>query len=347
MTKLIVADENEGRRNLLASTLERAGYDVTRAGTLRQAEGTALATMPEIVLMDAEWRNGDAIDGAQRLMGDPEFAFKCRIVILSRDNSQEYLQSAARAGVSEVISKPVDMNRLLTQLEKHSKKQFVPPPAEVSDAAGSGTGGTFDVSMVMSDGTWALPMLKGLVTPEKINIDFINEILGQLGEEGFEITEDLDPSLMSNMLRIALNNIVNDMDATQGETQLPVGGILPTKDKATTLGEGAKPKSSAGSAMEDILQNQADSIAAEIEEKMDEILDEEPDLVALLDDLSKSRIDPAVLEFTRLVNETVHELMWDLGRPGVVSDLTLMTRIEDATQMLGDVLNSLPITEEE
>ena len=67
----------------------------------------------------------------------------------------------------------------------------------------------------------------------------------------------------------------------------------------------------------------------------------------MLDDLSKTRIDPAVLEFTRLVSETVHELMWDLGRPGTVSDLTLMTRIEDATQMLGDVLNSLPITEEE
>ena len=46
MPKLIVADENEGRRNLLANTLERAGYEVTRAGTLRQAEGTALATMP-------------------------------------------------------------------------------------------------------------------------------------------------------------------------------------------------------------------------------------------------------------------------------------------------------------
>jgi len=326
--------------------LERAGYDVTRAGTMRQAEGTALATMPEIVLMDAEWRNGDAIDGSQRLMGDPEFAFKCRIVILSRDTSQEYLQSAARAGVSEVISKPVDMNKLLTQLEKHSKKQFVPPPADVDETAGSGGGGTFDVSMVMSDGTWALPMLKGLVTPEKINIDFINEILGQLGEEGFEITEDLDPSLMSNILRIALNNIVNDMDATQGDSQLPAG-VLPTKEKAETLGAGAKPKKTGGSAMEDILQNQADSIASEIEEKMDAILDEEPDLVALLDDLSKTRIDPAVLEFTRLVSETVHELMWDLGRPGVVSDLTLMTRVEDATQMLGDVLNSLPITEEE
>ena len=202
MPKLIVADENEGRRNLLANTLERAGYEVTRAGTLRQAEGTALATMPEVVLIDGEWKISDAIDASQRLMTDPEFAFKCRIVILSRNTSSDYLTAAARAGVSEVISKPVDMNKLLAQLEKHSKKQFVPPPAEVANAAGTGGGGTFDVSMVMSDGKWALPMLKGIVTPEKINVDFINEILAQLGEEGIEVEEGLDPSLMSNMLEL-------------------------------------------------------------------------------------------------------------------------------------------------
>ena len=219
MPKLIVADENDGRRNLLAGTLERAGYDVTRAGTLRQAEGTALATMPEIVLIDGEWKTGDAIDASQRLMSDPEFAFKCRIVILSRNVSQDYLVSAARASVNEVIPKPVDMNKLLGQLEKHSRKQFVPPPAEVSDTAGGGGGGSFDVSMVMSDGKWALPMLKGIVTPEKINVDFINEILGQLGEEGIEVDEGLDPSLMSNILRVALNSIVGDLDSnTQGET---------------------------------------------------------------------------------------------------------------------------------
>ena len=346
MTKLIVADENEGRRNLLASTLERAGYDVTRAGTLRQAEGTALATMPEIVLMDAEWRNGDAIDGSQRLMGDPEFAFKCRIVILSRDSSPEYLQSAARAGVSEVISKPVDMNRLLGQLEKHSKKQFVPPPAEVDNVTGSGGAGTFDVSMVMGDGAWALPMLKGLVTPEKINIDFVNEILGQLGQEGFEFPEELDPSLMSNVLRIALNSIVNDLDVPNAEGQTASAEVQPGKGKAATLGAGAK--SDIGrNAMEEILQNQADGIAAEIEDTMDEILSEEPELIAMLDDSSKTVIDPAVLSFTKLVSETVYELMWDLGRPGAVVDLTLMTRIEDATEMLDDVIKSLPVDEEE
>jgi len=346
--KLIVADENEGRRNLLAGTLERAGYDITRAGTLRQAEGTALATMPEIVLIDGEWNNGDAIDASQRLMSDPEFAFKCRIVILSRNSSEDYLVSAARAGVNEVISKPVDMNKLLTQLEKHSKKQFVPPPADVAQSAGKGGGGTFDVSMVMSDGKWALPMLKGIVTPEKINVDFINEILTQLGEEGIDVEEGLDPSLMSNVLRVALNNIVNDLDMPENSPSGNVAGAgLPSAKKSATLGSKSSSSKLGGGSMEEILQNQAEGIASDIENIMDEILDEKPDLIALIPDENQVVIDPAVLEFTRLVAETTHELMWDIGRPGNVSDITLRTRIEDVTEMLADVLSSLPKGEEE
>ena len=348
MPKLIVADENEGRRSLLAGTLERAGYEVTRAGTLRQAEGTALATMPEIVLIDGEWKSGDAIDASQRLMSDPEFAFKCRIVILSRVSSEEYLISAARAGVNEVIAKPVDMNKLLGQLEKHSKKQFVPPPADVVDVTGKGGAGSFDVSMVMSDGQWALPMLKGIVTPERINVDFVNEILAQLGEEGINVEEGLDPSLMSNVLRVALNNIVKDLDVPDEQNEGgQISTNLPTAKKSAKLGSKPSASKVAGGSMEDILQNQADGIASQIENAMDGILDEKPDLVALLPDHDKVVIDPAVLEFTRLVTETAHELMWDLGRPGNVSDLTLLTRVEDITELLGDVLSSLPEGEEE
>ncbi|MCH2359348.1 MAG: response regulator, partial [Candidatus Poseidoniales archaeon] len=116
MPTIIVADENEGRRNLLAGTFEREGYTVTRASTLRQCEGTALATMPDVVLIDGEWRSGNAIDTSSKLSTDPEFNLKCRLVVLSTDSSQEYLISAAQAGVDEVMSKPVDMNSLLAQL---------------------------------------------------------------------------------------------------------------------------------------------------------------------------------------------------------------------------------------
>ncbi|MBT6640516.1 MAG: response regulator [Euryarchaeota archaeon] len=361
MAKVIVADENEGRRSLLANTLEREGFDITRAATLRQAEGTALAIMPEVVLIDGEWKTGDAIDAAQRLMGDPEFAFKCRIVILTRNSSQEYRVSAAQSGVAEVISKPVDMNVLIQQLNKHTRKQFVPPPADVS--SGQTGGGSFDVSMTMGDSTWALPMLKGLVGPEKINTDFIDEILSQMDEEGLEVSTELDSSSMSSMLRLALNKLVDQASAdgqlippnqgaegSDAQQQTPSGPSSPSQVKSgASLGgiQAKKMKQGISSSMEGILEAQAQEIANEVEEAMDSILDEQPGLVALHSLETMVPIDPEVLELTRLTTEVVSELMWSLGRPGAVSDLTLITQIEDATQMLGDVLAALPEAEEE
>ena len=363
MAKVIVADENEGRRNLLASSLEREGFDITRASTLRQAEGTALATMPEVVLLEGDWSTGDVIDASQRLMSDPEFAFKCRIVVLSRNVTDDFLVTAAKAGISEVMSKPIDMPSLIEQVSKHTRKQFVPPPADVD--SGIGGGGSFDVGMMMGDGKWALPMLKGLVNPEKINTDFINEIMQQLGEEGIEVDEDIDLTMMSSMLRIALNRLVGDAsenssqleskdgdgsdadESQKGKTSIPSFKQM-SKGK-NTLGGGAKPstKLKPSSSMEDILQNQADNIEDEIMEIMDSILEEEPDFIAIHEDEFKVKIDPQVLKMTKLTTEILHDLMWSLGRPGAVSDLTLMTQIEDAAKLTREVLDSLPELEEE
>ena len=341
MGKVIVSDENQGRRTLLASTLEREGFDVTRAGTLRQAEGTALAVMPEIVLLDGEWKSGDAIDAAQRLMGDPEFAFKCRIVLLSRSTSPDFMLVAAKAGIHEVIGKPVDMKALIEQLWKHARKQFVPPPADVTLESG---GGSFDVAVMAGGGGWALPMLKGLVGPDRINESFINDILEQMGEQGMEVDLDLEATELSNLLRVALNRLVQD-GGEGGDAVGPSFEDLKKKKSLGDLNEQATPISQGG--MESILEQQAANIANEIESKMDDILDEIPEQVALLPDDDLDRIDPQVLRMTRLTTEMVHELMWDLGRPGAVADTTLMTRIEDATEMLGDVLSSLPESEEE
>lgn len=349
MAKVIVADENEGRRGLLANTLEREGFEITRAGTLRQAEGTALAIMPEVVLIDSEWKNGDAIDASQRLMSDPEFAFKCRIVILSRNTSQEYLVGAAQAGVAEVMGKPIDMTALVDQLHRHTRKQFVPPPAEVN--TGGGTGGTFDVSMTMGDSKWALPMLKGLVGPEKIDSGFINEILGQMGEEGLEVNDELDPSTMSAMLRLALNKLVGETDGQADGAQ--TGPSFSDLKRSESLGKGKAKEPLAAmnqgfkSSMEDILEAQAQGIAQEVEGAMAGILDETPELITIHQESTMTPIDPEVLKLTRLTTEFVSDLMWNLGRPGAVSDITLMTQVEDAAQMLQDVLESLPAAEEE
>jgi hypothetical protein len=94
--------------------------------------------------------------------------------------------------------------------------------------------------------------------------------------------------------------------------------------------------------MEDILEQQAESLELEVAEIMDEVLDEKPDLVALRPEEELFGVDPEVLKLTRLTNELVYELMWNLGRPGTVEDITLITQIEDVTQMVSDVLDSFP-----
>ena len=157
MPSVLIADEQDGRRSLLASSIERNGFNVTRISTLRQCEGTALATMPDVVLMDAIWTTGDALGSCSRMTSDPEFALKSRIVLLSSQSDEDHLIAATQAGISEVIQKPVDMNLLVTQLNKHATKAFVPPPAQIK-SKGKSTG-VFEVNVTADEPGWALSLI--------------------------------------------------------------------------------------------------------------------------------------------------------------------------------------------
>ena len=80
---------------------------------------------------------------------------------------------------------------------------------------------------------------------------------------------------------------------------------------------------------------------------MDGILSEEPDYVSLLEATDKVGIDPETLALTRLTAEVLQELMTALKRPGALSDLTLLTQIEDASVLTTDMLDALPAQKEE
>ena len=173
---------------------------MTRAGTLRQCEATALATMPDVVLLDGEWKTGDAIDAASRLSSDPEFNLKCRIVILSTTVGEEYLVSAAKAGVAEVLPKPVDMTKLLTQLDKHAKKMFVEPPAEIRTGSGSGF---FEVSVTPGDPSWSLPILKELLGEEAIDGKLITNLVSRFDED-----VNVENEVLERLLRLAFDELI-------------------------------------------------------------------------------------------------------------------------------------------
>ena len=311
MPSIIVADENEGRRNLLAGTLEREGYNVTRASTLRQCEGTALATMPDVVLIDGEWRSGNAIDSSSKLSTDPEFNLKCRLVVLSNDSSQEYLISAAQAGVDEVMVKPVDMSNLLSQLQKHAAKMFVPPPAEVGRGASTGF---FDVKMTAGDPSWMLPIFENLLGEEALGEDFVENIMEKLEAE--DIDTDLDTETLEKVLRTAFDSLILG-------TQEEIEGQLEQ------------------SRLEDVLDAQAEEVEETLKESMG-LLDEQPEKVLILtEDTGLIPVDPDALNLTQRTLEIVHELLWEIGIPGRLADTTLSHRVEDAVGLTEDAIGAL------
>lgn len=374
MSRIIVADENEGRRNLLANTFERSGMQVTRTSTLQQMQGTALSVMPEVVLLEAEWAGQDIFDVCQQMNTNPQFKTQTRIVVLSRTTSPDYLQQAAMAGVAEVIGKPIDMNFLISQLQRHMQKQFVPPPAQVMPQGQPTTGGMFGAPMPMSqaaqiqDTEWAMPMLKQLVEGGKVNDEMIADIYASLEEDGIissdeEEAPQLSVYILQNALRFALNNLVG-ATPTQSETPKqskesgdeqtsPQSSNQPTIDSLTRkkkLGESPSTGptlADAGDSMENILQKQADDIARDVEQTMDKILEEQPEFVAILEDDERVPVDPEVLNLSRLTYDYLEALFEQLLRKGAVSDISLLTQIEDGATMIRDVLSSLPRGEEE
>lgn len=352
IAKIIVADENQGRRDLLANTFQREGFDVTRTPTLRQTEATALAALPDVLLLESEWSQGSVLDVCQKLNTSPQFRNNTRIVVLSRTITPDFLSSAAMAGVAEVIGKPIDMNLLINQMQRHASKQFVAPPAEIAPTQGGGIGGQrFDVSMTMNDSQWALPMLRRLVEAGNIDDDFVRDLQTEMGR-----VEDEEPLLspeeLTTMVRLALNRLVGSEDLqVQASKEAAEGPSFRSISKGASLSDGAKPtltsEGGLGGSMEDILEKQAQELAAEVEGKMDGILDEEPEYISLLMPDSQSYIDPEALIMTQLTTEVVHDLLKLLKRPGAVSDITLLTQIEDALVLTGDVLEALPAKEEE
>jgi CheY-like chemotaxis protein len=362
MASIIIADENEGRRNLLANTFEREGFEVTRLSTLAQVQATAQAVFPDVVLIEGEWSIGNVLDTCQVLASQARFRTSSRLVVLSRTTAPDFLSSAARAGVSEVIGKPVDMNQLIAQVNRHASKQFVPPPADVSGPMGGGGMGAqrFDVGMAMNDSQWALPMLQRLVESGNIDEGFVASIQEEMGANLSDGEDEatLSPEAMTTMVRLALNRLVNSrgpMNPALGSSEhveqpsAATASSFSDINKGATLGEGATPATLVGmkSAMEDILERQAQEIADQVERDMEGILSEQPAYIALLEEDRRISIDPETLELTRLTAQVLRELMDALQRPGALSDLTLLTQIEDASQMASDVLDALPPKEEE
>ena len=128
---LVVEDETLFAR-AVGRRLEKAGFAVTLAGTLREAAQHCQTQVPDLLLLDMRLPDGSGLDFLQRLRTGPGGA--AAVIAMSAYGEIEDAVSAMKLGAADYLRKPVDLEELLLNVDKVLAQQQVSRQLEYSRA---------------------------------------------------------------------------------------------------------------------------------------------------------------------------------------------------------------------
>jgi sigma-B regulation protein RsbU (phosphoserine phosphatase) len=133
MAKILLVDDSEPNRDMLARRLSRKGHIVIEAADGQQAVDMTRSESPDLVLMDLNlpvldgWSATRQIKSCAGTQGIPVIALTAHAMSGDR-------QKAIQAGCDDYDTKPVDFPRLLAKIDALFKSSPEPPPAPAVEA---------------------------------------------------------------------------------------------------------------------------------------------------------------------------------------------------------------------
>ena len=116
MPTILIVEDNEPSRDVLARRLERRGYGVVAAVDGQDALAKARSARPDLILMDLGLPVMDGWEATRRLKGDPATRHM-PIIVLSAHAMTTDRELALAAGGDEFDTKPLRFPRLLEKIE--------------------------------------------------------------------------------------------------------------------------------------------------------------------------------------------------------------------------------------
>jgi two-component system, cell cycle response regulator DivK len=115
MTKILLVEDNEMNRDMLARRLERKGYQVINAVDGKTGVAMGRTENPDLIIMDMSL---PVLDGweATRLLKSSELTQSIPIIALTAHAMSGDRDKALRAGCDDYDTKPVDFVRLLEKI---------------------------------------------------------------------------------------------------------------------------------------------------------------------------------------------------------------------------------------
>jgi CheY-like chemotaxis protein len=117
MTKLLLAEDDEFSRDMLARRLQRSGFEVTTAVDGREALLAARRDRPDVILLDLDMPVMDGHAVMRSLAIDPRTS-KIPLIVLTAHGKPQDVAQAVALGCHSYEVKPVPLRRLLERIEE-------------------------------------------------------------------------------------------------------------------------------------------------------------------------------------------------------------------------------------
>ncbi len=121
MSRILLVEDNDLNRDMLARRLVRRGFDVILAKDGAEAMALAASEQPDLILMDMSLPVLDGWEVARRLKADAKTA-KLPIIAITAHVMSGDRERALDAGCDDYDVKPVEFERLLQKIEAQIEK---------------------------------------------------------------------------------------------------------------------------------------------------------------------------------------------------------------------------------
>jgi class 3 adenylate cyclase/CheY-like chemotaxis protein len=112
---ILVVDDNEANREILARRLEANGYALAMAADGEEALERARSLLPDLILLDVMMPKLDGLEVCRRLKADKSLPFMPIILVTARGETSDVV-AGLDAGGDEYLTKPVDQAALVARV---------------------------------------------------------------------------------------------------------------------------------------------------------------------------------------------------------------------------------------
>ena len=112
---ILIADDNEANRDILARRLEAHGYQLAMAADGEEALSQARTLLPDLILLDVMMPKFDGLEVCRQLKGDKSLPFIPIILVTARSDTKDVV-AGLDVGGDEYLTKPVDQAALVARV---------------------------------------------------------------------------------------------------------------------------------------------------------------------------------------------------------------------------------------